>query len=94
MHIDFSYILGSSPPLDALPIALALGMEQAFRELNVWDLLVDLCRSALTCALRNASSVLRIASYAFASTGIEIDQMSRFLRSTSGSYLSTDDLDA
>lgn len=94
MHIDFTYILGCGPPLDAPPIALALEMEQAFRELGVWNMFVDLCGSAFACARRNFSSVLRVASNAFSRTGIEAGQMSRFLRSKRSLYLSTDDISA
>lgn len=91
IHIDFTYILGSGPALDAPPISFAVEMEKAFRSLGVWEIFENLCVAAFSSARRNSSELLRIASLAFARSGIMPQRVSTFLRSKNSLRMADDD---
>lgn len=91
MHIDFTYILGSKPPLDAPPISLASEMVDAFERVGCWDDFVKLCGLSFVSARANSTSILRVSRHAFARCGLKESAISRFLRSQKSLYLSADD---
>lgn len=80
VHIDFTYIMGKKPPLDAPPIAIASEMEDAFRTVGVWDDFLENCAAAYASARRNSGQVLSAAALAFARTGVSVKEVSKFLR--------------
>lgn len=94
MHIDFTYILGSKPPLDAPPISLASEMQDAFEQLGCWDTFLSMCAAAFACARTNASAVLRVTRLAFARTGLRHRQITRFMRGKKSLNLAAADDDA
>lgn len=79
-HIDFTYIMGKKPPLDAPPIAIASEMEDAFKHVGVWDDFVDSCAAAYASARTHCAPLLAAAAMAFARTGVSVSDVSRFMR--------------
>lgn len=80
VHIDFTYIMGKKPPLDAPPIAIASEMEDAFRAVGIWDEFLESCAAAYASARRNCRQVLSAAALAFARTGVSVKEVSKFVR--------------
>lgn len=80
MHIDFTYILGKKPPLDAPPIAIASEMQDAFEEIGIWSEFVACCSEAFGSARRNSAQLLSTTTIAFARTGIPVEKAVRFIR--------------
>lgn len=94
IHIDFTYIMGKKPPLDAPPIAIASEMEDAFRSVGVWDEFVDCCAAAYASARRNCTQVLAAAALAFARTGVPVKTVSKFVRGRNSLNLGREDDEA
>lgn len=79
LHIDFGFLLGTSPPIDGPPIAIAPDMEVVFRELKVWDKFVSMFLDAFSTLRTHAAIVIRTAVLIFSKAGFEEDQIRQYL---------------
>lgn len=80
LHIDFSYVLGSKPPVDGPSISLAPSMEAAFRNVGVWDKFVDLCVDAFLVLRQHADTLVRVTQLLFVKAGYKDGKVDAFLR--------------
>lgn len=80
MHIDFGFLMGTSPPIDGPPIAIAPQMEVVFRELGVWDTFVDLFLDAFAALREHAPAIIRTSVMIFSMAGYREDEIRNFLR--------------
>lgn len=80
LHIDFGFLMGTSPPIDGPPIAIAPQMEAVFRELKVWDTFVKFFVEAFMALREHAPSIIRTSVLIFKKAGYEEDQIRHFLQ--------------
>lgn len=80
LHIDFGFLLGTSPPIDGPPIAIAPQMEIVFRELHIWDSFVDMFVDAFMALREHAPAVIRTAVLIFTKAGYDGDQIRHYLQ--------------
>lgn len=79
LHMDFSYVLGRMPPVDVPSISLALDMEKAFREINVWEKFVNMAVDAYIALRQNAGMLKHVAKLLFTKAGYTGEEVSDFL---------------
>jgi Domain found in Dishevelled, Egl-10, and Pleckstrin (DEP)/Phosphatidylinositol 3- and 4-kinase len=79
MHIDFGFLLGSTPPIDAPRFAIYPEMEKAFVEMNAWEMFVDACENAFLAIRRLAPAVLRTCVMLFSKFGYSENAVRIFL---------------
>lgn len=72
--------MGTSPPIDGPPIAIAPHMEVVFRELKVWDTFVKLFVDAYMALRSHAPSIIRTSVLIFTKAGYGEDQIRHFLQ--------------
>lgn len=65
IHIDYGFLFGKVPPVDAPRFALCPGMQKAFQRLGIWDDFLDLCGRAFALLYQNAGKVIRAAELLF-----------------------------
>lgn len=110
LHIDFSFILGDGPPIDAPRVSIPPSMERLFRgvksstsghhnggsenESSLWDAFVEATVRAYLALRHDAKIVLRAAHLLFPRAGFEGHRVHGFLRSKSGLALDKNDKDA
>lgn len=80
LHIDFGFLMGTSPPIDGPRIAIAPQMEAVFKDLKVWDKFVDMFVDAFIALRRMAPTIIRTSVVMFASAGFEEEQIRSFLQ--------------
>lgn len=69
LHIDFSYVLGSKPPVDGPAMSIAPAMEAAFRAVGIWDTFVKLSVDAFLVLRNHIDVLIRIAQMLFTKAG-------------------------
>lgn len=80
LHIDFGFLLGTSPPIDGPPIAIAPQMEVVFRELNIWQTFVRLFVDTFMALRAHASEIIRTSVLIFTKAGYEEHQIRQYLQ--------------
>lgn len=80
LHIDFGFLLGTSPPIDGPPIAIAPQMELVFRELHVWKLFADLFVDTFMALRVHAPAIIRTSVLIFSKAGYEDEQIRHYLQ--------------
>lgn len=80
LHIDFGFLMGTSPPIDGPRIAISPQMETVFRALKVWDKFVDMFVEAFLALRDVAPTIIRTSVMVFSKAGYEPDQIRSFLR--------------
>ena len=80
LHIDFGFLMGTSPPIDGPHIAIAPQMEAVFRDLKVWDKFVQMCVDAFIALRRVAPAIIRTSVIMFSKAGYEEEQIRSYLR--------------
>lgn len=80
LHIDFGFLLGTSPPIDGPPIAIAPQMELVFRELDIWETFVDLFVDTFMALRARAPEVIRTSVLIFTKAGYEEHQIRQYLQ--------------
>lgn len=80
LHIDFGFLMGTSPPIDGPRIAIAPQMEVVFRELKVWDRFVDMSVDAFMALRAEAPAIIRTSVMIFSKAGYEEDQIRAFVQ--------------
>jgi hypothetical protein len=79
LHIDFGFLLGSSPPIDGPPIAIYPEMEVALRAVGAWGSFVDACEDAFLTIRRAAPAVVRTAVMLFEKAGFSAQRVRGYL---------------
>eukprot|EP01104_Vermistella_antarctica_P017024 TRINITY_DN5953_c0_g2_i1.p1 TRINITY_DN5953_c0_g2~~TRINITY_DN5953_c0_g2_i1.p1 ORF type:complete len:813 (+),score=241.72 TRINITY_DN5953_c0_g2_i1:58-2439(+) len=90
-HIDFGFLLGTAPPIDAPRFSISESMKAGLESIGKWDYFLDKCVDAFTALRRNAPVVLRAATRLFGTCGWEAGQVKTFLSSDGSLYLSMDE---
>lgn len=80
LHIDFGFLLGTSPPIDGPPIAIAPQMELVFRELHIWKLFGDLFVDTFMALRAYAPAIVRTSVLIFSKAGYEDEQIRHYLQ--------------
>lgn len=80
MHIDFGFLMGTSPPIDGPRIAIAPQMEAVFRDLKVWDKFVGMFVDAFISLRQVAPAIIRTSVIMFSKAGYEEDQIRAYLQ--------------
>jgi hypothetical protein len=79
LHIDFGFLLGSTPPIDGPRFAIYPQMEKAFRDVDAWDLFVETCEKAFIAVRRIAPAVIRACVMLFTKFGFADNTVRTFL---------------
>jgi hypothetical protein len=69
MHIDFGFLLGQEPPIDAPRFSISPAMQAAFEQLGIWDDFLEVCGRAFLVLHRRAGRVLRAVEAIFPYAG-------------------------
>lgn len=80
LHIDFGFLMGTSPPIDGPRIAIAPQMESVFKDLKVWDKFVDMFVDAFLVLRVEAPAIIRTSVLIFSKAGYEEEQIRNFLQ--------------
>lgn len=80
LHIDFGFLMGTSPPIDGPRIAIAPQMEAVFRDLKVWDKFVSMFMDAFIALRRVAPAIIRTSVILFSKAGYEEEQIRTYLQ--------------
>lgn len=80
LHIDFGFLMGTSPPIDGPRIAIAPQMEAVFKDLNIWDKFMDMFVDAFIALRRVAPTLIRTSVVMFTTAGFEEEQVRSFLQ--------------
>lgn len=80
LHIDFGFLMGTSPPIDGPRIAIAPQMEAVFRDLKVWDRFVNMFVDAFLALRRVAPAIVRTSVIIFTKAGYEEHQIRSFIQ--------------
>lgn len=79
LHIDFGFLMGTSPPIDGPRIAIAPQMEAVFRSMKVWDRFVDMFLDAFLALRAEAPAIIRTSVMMFSKAGYEEQQIRDFV---------------
>ena len=80
LHIDFGYLLGDAPPIDAPRFSISPGMETVFKQMKIWEPFVETTVNAFLALRRASASILRAATLMFDKAGFKPDCTRSFLR--------------
>lgn len=80
LHIDFGFLMGTSPPIDGPRIAIAPQMEAVFRDLGVWERFVDMFVDGFIALRRVAPAIIRTSVIMFSKAGYDEDQIRAYLQ--------------
>lgn len=80
MHIDFGFLMGQMPPVDAPRFSVSGQMQTALMKLQVWDKFLVLCGKAFTGLRVCSPQVIRVATTVFVAAGFDKYLVSKFLR--------------
>ncbi|KAI0562998.1 Phosphatidylinositol kinase [Gracilaria domingensis] len=80
LHIDFGFLMGTSPPIDGPRIAIAPQMEAVFKELGIWDRFVTMCVDAFLALRAEAPAIVRSFVMMFSKAGYEEAQIRNFVQ--------------
>lgn len=83
LHIDFGFLMGTSPPIDGPRIAIAPQMEAVFRDLKVWDKFVQMFVDAFIALRRVAPAIIRTSVILFSKAGYEEEEIRTYLQGRS-----------
>eukprot|EP01090_Pellita_catalonica_P000039 TRINITY_DN10031_c0_g1_i1.p1 TRINITY_DN10031_c0_g1~~TRINITY_DN10031_c0_g1_i1.p1 ORF type:complete len:889 (+),score=150.82 TRINITY_DN10031_c0_g1_i1:258-2669(+) len=80
-HIDFGFLLGSQPPIDAPPFSISKAMMVAFKKKDIWEYFVTLCENAFRVLRKKSDQVLSACSIVFGLAGWDAKAITDFLSS-------------
>lgn len=91
-HIDFSFIFGEGPPIDAPRISIPPEMEKLLRAIgrdgaSLWDVFVETTVDAFLALRREQATVVRAAGLMFGKAGFDGEAVRRYLRGKSGLHV-------
>ncbi|KAA8495605.1 Phosphatidylinositol 3-kinase 1 [Porphyridium purpureum] len=81
LHIDFGFVLGSTPPIDGPRFSISPDMEKAFTDVGIWNDFVELCGKAFTSLRRNAIYLVREVFLLFRHTGLKQSSVLKYMAS-------------
>lgn len=99
LHIDFSFILGEVPPIDAPRISIPPDMENLLKSVkgqtaSLWDVFVEATVKAYLALRSDAAVILRVSELLFTHAGFDRSRVHEFLTGKSGLALEKTDKDA
>eukprot|EP00186_Timspurckia_oligopyrenoides_P000430 CAMPEP_0182442254 /NCGR_PEP_ID=MMETSP1172-20130603/1193_1 /TAXON_ID=708627 /ORGANISM="Timspurckia oligopyrenoides, Strain CCMP3278" /LENGTH=685 /DNA_ID=CAMNT_0024637013 /DNA_START=2375 /DNA_END=4432 /DNA_ORIENTATION=+ len=94
VHIDFGFILGAVPPIDAPRFSVSSAMESAFRRVKIWDRFVSCALSAYQVLRVEGGNILRIASMLFSHAGFDSEVVRGYLQSNVSLAINVPEADA
>eukprot|EP01088_Endostelium_zonatum_P013398 TRINITY_DN2793_c0_g1_i1.p1 TRINITY_DN2793_c0_g1~~TRINITY_DN2793_c0_g1_i1.p1 ORF type:complete len:447 (-),score=127.13 TRINITY_DN2793_c0_g1_i1:125-1465(-) len=94
LNIDFGYLLGRRPPIDAPEFAVSKKMRDNLRMAKQWVPFLNKCVLAFRWLRKNADAVIRTCRIVFAQMGISPDHVEAFLRSKQSLSLDLSDAEA
>jgi len=65
LHIDFGFLLGTQPPIDAPKLSISSGMKVALETLGVWETMIQLCLDAYKILRIHATEVIQACKLIF-----------------------------
>ncbi|CAN8065753.1 unnamed protein product [Agarophyton chilense] len=80
LHIDFGFLMGTSPPIDGPRIAIAPQMEAVFKKLDIWDRFVNMCVDAFLALRAEAPAIIRSFVMMFSKAGYDEAQIRSFVQ--------------
>jgi len=69
LHIDFGFLLGQEPPIDAPRFSVSPAMQEAFEGIGIWKTFLEVCGDAFLVLHRRAGRVLRTVEAVFPYAG-------------------------
>lgn len=91
IQIDFGYLLGSNPPIDAPRFSISKAMKNALHHIGQWDTFVQRCADAHGALRHQAEIVIQTAIYVFGQASYSEEVVQEFLTSSKSLMLSEDD---
>jgi len=89
-NIDFGYLLGAQPPIDAPKFALSQNMNQVLVQKGLWNDFLDKCTTAFQVLRDNCASVMHSVSLVFEQAGMDPIVVQKYLGSQSCLMLQLD----
>lgn len=79
-HIDFGFVLGTSPPIDGPQFSIAPEMEHVFKDLGVWNRFVSLCVKGFHALRKSGPAVVRTTTMLFSRAGHDAEVIKEYMR--------------
>jgi len=81
IHIDFGFILGQAPPIDAPRFSISQSMQEAFESVGIWNDFLEVSRCAFSILRSHAGRISRIVHMLFEPLGFQTHVLHDFLHS-------------
>ena len=94
VQIDFGFLLGTMPPIDAPRLSISKAMKDALKSVGQWEFFIQRCVDAHLALRRKQSLVLGIAVYVFGQAGFSEEEVRKYMSSPKALMLGKDDLRA
>eukprot|EP00005_Dracoamoeba_jomungandri_P006422 CAMPEP_0174261406 /NCGR_PEP_ID=MMETSP0439-20130205/11412_1 /TAXON_ID=0 /ORGANISM="Stereomyxa ramosa, Strain Chinc5" /LENGTH=744 /DNA_ID=CAMNT_0015345877 /DNA_START=28 /DNA_END=2262 /DNA_ORIENTATION=+ len=93
-HIDFGFLLGTQPPIDAPKFSISEEMTNVLKEMGKWEEFLERCANAFIALRRRSSEVIRVCSLVFGSFGWDPKKVSEYVGSPKSLMLDSTDEEA
>jgi len=94
LNIDFGYLLGRQPPIDAPEFAVSKKMRENLRLARLWKPFLQRCCQAFSSLRKNSKDVIRVCRLVFGQLGINPDVVETFLKSKQSLMMDLSDAQA
>jgi hypothetical protein len=79
LHIDFGFLMGQEPPIDAPRFSISPAMQMAFEKLGIWEEFLELCGRTFMVLHEQASRILRTLELIFPYAGFHEHILRKFI---------------
>jgi len=90
-HIDFGFLLGAQPPIDAPSFSISLDMLKSFTKLDHWEEFVSRCEKAFVVLRQNSKMVVSATELVFGQAGWDVSKIKEFLSGETSLNLNQND---
>lgn len=90
-QIDFGFLLGTQPPIDAPRFSISQQMKDVLTAMNKWDPFVEKCQKAFLALRHRANEVVRACMRIFGQAGWDPSKVKAYMVSKDSLMLDTND---
>jgi len=78
-HIDFGFLLGTAPPIDAPKFSISQSMKDCLKKIGKWDHFIKKCTDAFRALRLRADEVIRLVVLVFSQGGWDPEKVKQYL---------------